>query len=78
MEQTINLPVKGTNMSNICEEYAEAFTIFSKYLNSDVTAEHDKIWAGPRPSEVSEEDKSRLTELRWYADEKFDCFYRFT
>lgn len=46
----------------------EAFTIFAKYEGDEqylAAAEHDEIWAGPSPEDVSDEDKKRLEELGW-------------
>jgi len=60
---------------------AEVFTIFNKYEGvtyAQISAEHDVIYAGPDPEDVSEEDRKRLSELGWYVDEHLDSFYRFT
>ncbi|GAB6901946.1 hypothetical protein [Kineosporia succinea] len=53
-------------------EYAEAFAIFAKYQpqGSNVSAEHDEIWAGPAEGygPISNEDQGRLRELGWTHD----------
>ena len=64
-------------------EMAEAFNIFAKYSNKDSSyddtyAEHDVIYAGPKPEEVSEEDKKRLDELGWHPSEGYPCWLKFT
>ena len=64
------------------DKLIEAFLIFKKYMNDDmstrVSAEHDIVYAGPDPIDVSEKDKKRLEELGWYPDKSFDCFYFMT
>ena len=59
---------------------AEAFKIFSKYGEGEykTSAEHDAIYSGPDPKEVSEEDKKRLKQLGWHESEEFDSFLYFT
>ena len=56
----------------------EAFTIFRRYEDGDIAAEHDIIYAGPAPNDVSEDDKLKLAELGWHVEEEFDCFFYFT
>lgn len=54
-------------MAKTWKDYAEAFTIFAKYGegNYQTRAEHDEIWSGPDPEDVSPEDIARLEELGW-------------
>ena len=63
------------------KSWAEAFTIFAKYDDKpygEVAAEHDEIYAGPDPQDVSDEDLARLEVLGWHADEETQSFYHFT
>ena len=60
---------------------AEAFQIFSKYGKGEyrTQAEHDVIYAGPSPNDVSSEDRKRLKEIGWHEDEEGPgCFGYFT
>lgn len=61
--------------------WAEAFTIFERYLPNEkwaqVAGEHDVVYAGPNPETVSDEDRARLDQLGWIPSE-FDCFQKFT
>jgi hypothetical protein len=58
--------------------WAEAFNIFAKYAPDQlhaVVAEHDQIWAGPDPRDVSAEDHLRLGDLGWFiSSEGFSHF----
>lgn len=55
--------------------WSEAFAIFAKYTEvADLAAEHDVIYAGPRPSAVSVEDTERLEQLGWVVSDEFDTF----
>ena len=57
--------------------WSKAFALFAKYDTSpyvEVAAEHDIIFAGPNPKDVSEEDKQELTRYGWRVNEEFDCF----
>lgn len=61
------------------EKWARAFTIFAKYDpedEHDVSAEHDVVYAGSDPAQVSDEDKTELETLGWRACE-FDCFRKY-
>ena len=59
------------------ENFTTALGIFSKYeKEGSISAEHDIIYAGPSPSQVSFEDKVTLAELGWHESE-YDCFYKF-
>lgn len=65
-----------------CLELAEVMTIAAKYLKEDdfpTHCEHDVIWLCVDPSEVSDEDRSRIEELGFFACEDEDCFksYKF-
>ena len=59
---------------------AEAFEIFSRYDEGKfkTSAEHDVIYAGPNPKDVSTPDVMRLEQLGWHIEEEFDCFGYFT
>ena len=60
--------------------WAEAFTIFAKYDNAEfasVAAEHDILYAGPDPRQVSLADRRRLRQLGWYLDKQYECFHKF-
>lgn len=46
-------------------EMAEAFTIFAKYDTGWIQGEHDEIFAGPNPKDVSADDRKRLKQLGW-------------
>ena len=54
-------------------EWIESLNIFAKYAPDGLATpvwpclEHDEIWMGPDPEIVSDEDKARLSELRWEA-----------
>lgn len=59
--------------------WAESFGIFAKYqpdTYADIAAEHDEFWAGPNASMVSAEDRKRLEELGWMADDE-GMFHRY-
>jgi len=64
---------------NEYEKLIEALTIFNKYDHDDksVAAEHDVVYAGPNPVDVSAEDTARLEELRWHPCE-YSCFAMYT
>jgi hypothetical protein len=69
---------EGVEAKRSYEGWAEAFTIFAKYLaNAQVACEHDQIWAGPDADIVSEEDQKRLEDLLWYPSDE-GGFTRFT
>ena len=59
---------------------AESFEIFSKYDEGKLrtSAEHDIIYAGPDPKDVSTPDAIRLKQLGWHTEEELDCFGYFT
>lgn len=65
------------------KDFIEALTILSNYESTglasslNMSAEHDIIYIGPDPDEVSEEDTRRLEELGFLADENSECFSRF-
>ena len=63
-----NLEGVAVDVRYTYEGWAEVFTIFARYCaNSQVRCEHDQIWAGPDPGEVSELDRARLEQLGWTA-----------
>lgn len=56
------------------ERIKAGFEIFDKYEGyQEVAAEHDRIFAGPDPEIVSDEDKETLEEIGWHVDE-YDSF----
>lgn len=63
------------------EKLIEALQIFLKYGNPDYPThcEHDELTIDIRPELVSEEDKLKLNELGFFADEDSDDFksYRY-
>lgn len=66
---------------NTYRGWIEAFTIFNKYEPEalyPVQPDHDIVYSGPSPAKVSEEDKARLVELGWGANEDLECFSKFT
>jgi len=59
------------------DDYINALNIFAKYPHREhLSAEHDIIYAGPSPDEVTSEDKATLEELGWHESDA-DCFYKF-
>ena len=55
---------------NAYEKLIAALQIFNKYGHSKfLSAEHDEIFAGPEPSDVSAEDIAELEKLGWRAGE---------
>jgi hypothetical protein len=56
--------------------WAEAFMIFARYQPPDrwcdVVAEHDALYAGPTPDEMTPEDRERLERLGWRTDPNVD------
>lgn len=59
------------------EKYIKAFQIFAKYPHIQyVGAEHDEMFAGPDPANVSKEDLAELKELGWN-DYEDGCFQTF-
>jgi hypothetical protein len=62
------------------EDLIEALRIFLKYANpySPTHCEHDELWiVGISPGEVSPEDRARLDELGFFADEEAFKSFRF-
>lgn len=59
-----------------------AFRIFRRYekdkTNRTIHASHDIIYAGPNPTDVSEEDLYELGKLGWHAEAQFECFGYYT
>ena len=55
-----------------------ALGVFSKYQpNGNISAEHDTLYAGPSPADVSEADAVVLDGLGWHPSDEYDCFYAF-
>lgn len=46
--------------------------IFNKYGDSDVSAQHDIIYAGRETT--NQEDSAKLKELGWHKEEEFECW----
>jgi hypothetical protein len=57
----------------------EALQILLKYGNPDYPThcEHDKLAVLIEPDKVSKEDRSRLSELGFLADDGDECFYSY-
>ena len=57
------------------EEIAEGLAILAKYWpDAEVAANDDCIYAGGPPDKIDAADVTRLTELRWYFYERYDCW----
>lgn len=58
---------------------ARAFQIFDSYgtERQGVSAEHDQIWAGPDPADVTDEHIAELEQLGWHTDRAHNTFYAF-
>lgn len=57
----------------VYRRFIRAFAIFATYEHTaDVAAEHDEMWAGPDPDDVSPEHLAELEELGWHPD---DCTF---
>lgn len=64
---------------NANQQMIRAFQIFDEYDGyQDISAEHDVIYAGPDPENVSVADKAELASLGWHPEREFGCFRRFT
>ena len=64
------------------DQMTRALEIFADY-QPDLTervlsAEHDQVFAGPEPSEVSEAHMAELDALGWHADHSNGCFWSWT
>lgn len=63
---------------NEYEKFIAAFKIFAKYPHTGgISAEHDIVYAGPSPEDVSQEDIDALDELGWHIDEWASGFSKF-
>ena len=64
---------------NPYEAMIRAFEIFMEAgdVGEGITAEHDKIFAGPPVELVSPEQLAELERLGWHPDESTDSFYHF-
>lgn len=60
------------------EKLLYGLMVLSKYDSSDVTAEHDIIYAGPHSEKVSEGDAKQLKELGWHLDSEASGWAFFT
>ena len=55
---------------NKYDKITAGFTIFNKYEHGKwFMAEHDAIYAGPDPDDVSDEDKVELEKLGWHPND---------
>jgi hypothetical protein len=56
----------------------EGMQIVAKHAGADVycvQAEHDQIWCGAYDLPLSEEERTRMTELGWFeAEDSWSCF----
>lgn len=62
---------------NAYERMIRAFEIFNSYPgdhSANLAAEHDEMWAGPAPEDVSVDHFKELMTLGWHADD--GCFHR--
>jgi len=61
---------------NTYAKLTETFAIFAKYGKGEfcTLAEHDSIFSGPAPSEMSKEDRKRIKQLGWtpFEDERWE------
>lgn len=49
------------------EEVLEGLKIFRNYGGTDISAEHDEIYCGPKDDvKISEKDEQTLKELGWF------------
>ena len=63
------------DMPALCEGLA----ICLRYCNPNqhdlsMAAEHDRIYVGPPPDEMGEEDKLRMEELKFHHHEQQECW----
>jgi hypothetical protein len=59
------------------EELIRALQIFKEYDSDEfMSAEHDIVYAGPDPADVSPEHLAELEELGWHRGEE-SSFYHF-
>lgn len=64
---------------NAYERMIRAFEIFNSYPGEHVhnlAAEHDRLFAGPDPAEVSADHIAELNALGWHDDSGHESFYR--
>ena len=60
---------------NTYEKMEAAFRIFSRYNHhEDIRAEHDVMYGGPNPADVTEQDMRTLEELGWLPSANLECF----
>lgn len=53
------------------EEVLEGLKIFRNYGGTDISAEHDEIYCGPKNDniQISDVDKQTLKELGWFVSD---------
>ena len=54
------------------KRFIDGLNIMSRYIKDDefpIGAQHDQIWVYIEFSQVSEEDRIKLIELKWFWDE---------
>ena len=61
---------------NAYQRMARAMEIFNSYpADADISCQHDEMWAGPDPSDVSAEHLKELDVLGWMPED--GTFHRF-
>lgn len=66
-------------MNNTTMSFIKGLIILEKYEYSNMSAEYDVIYCGPRdPSLVSEEDKKELISLGFHIDDSVQSWAWFT
>jgi hypothetical protein len=61
------------------DKITRAFAVFAKYDHTPgVAAEHDLIYAGPDPDEMSPDDVATVEALGWHREGEYECWGLFT
>lgn len=50
------------------KKVVEGLQVLVQYPNGSISAEHDRIWAGPFEEDITTNDKEKLEELGWSID----------
>lgn len=61
-------------MTHVIEKLTKGLQILEKYPDSQVSAEHDTIYAGPDATKVSSQDVKELEDLGWTTNGEFNCW----
>ena len=62
---------------DVYDKIIQGLEIFKKYEHEHgFSPDHDIVYAGPKPADVSAEDIAALSALGWSASAE-DCFYKF-